>query len=88
MDDLFDRGHAQKVPEDQREGSPAWYLPDHPVVHPQKPDKVRVVFDCAAKFQNASLNQHIAQNSVTHPGLFLSPVALTLKLRESKDAKQ
>ena len=61
MDDLFDKGHAQKVPEDQREGSPAWYLPHHPVIHPQKPDKVRVVFDCAAKFQNVSLNQQILQ---------------------------
>ena len=61
MEDLFDKRHAQKVPEDHREGSPAWYLPHHPVVHPQKPDKVRVVYDCAAKFQNVSLNQRILQ---------------------------
>ena len=61
MEDLFERGHAQKVPDDQRDGSPAWYLPHHPVTHPQKPDKVRVVFDCASKFQNISLNQRILQ---------------------------
>ena len=30
----------------------------------------------------------IAQNSATHPGPFLSLVALNLKSRESKDAKQ
>ena len=65
MEDVFDKGHAQKVPEDQREGSPAWYLPHHPVIHQQKPDKVRVVFDCAAKFQNVSLNQ---QPSGKRPG--------------------
>ena len=63
MEDVFDKGHAQKVSEDQRGGSPAWYLPHHPVFHPQKPDKVRVVFDCTAKFQNVSLNQQIVQGS-------------------------
>ena len=31
---------------------------------------------------------NIAQNSATHPGPFLSLVALNLKSRESKDAKQ
>ena len=61
MEDLFERGHGQKVPDDQRDCSPAWYLPHRPVIHPQKPDKVRVVFDCASKFQNISLNQQILQ---------------------------
>ena len=27
---------------------PTWYLPHHAVANPPKPDKVRVVFDCAA----------------------------------------
>ena len=78
MEDLFDKGHAQKVPEDQREGSPAWYLPHHPVVHPQKPDKVRVVFDCAAKFQNVSLNQQILQG----PDLTNSLTGVLTRFRE------
>ena len=26
-----------------------WHLPHHPVFHPQKPGKVRVVFDTAEK---------------------------------------
>ena len=78
MDDLFDKGHVQKVLEDQLEGSPAWYLPHHPVIHPQKTDKVRVVFDCAANFQNVSLNQQILQgpdstNSLTGQDLEHSP---------------
>ena len=78
MEDLFDKGHEQKVPEDQREGSPAWYLPHHPVVHPQKPDKVRVVFDCAAKFQNVSLNQQILQG----PDLTNSLTGVLTRFRE------
>ena len=78
MDDLFDKGHAQKVPEGQREDSPSWYLPHHPVIHPQKPNKVRVVFDCAAKFQNVSLNQQILQG----PDLTNSLIGVLTRFRE------
>ncbi|VDN26459.1 unnamed protein product [Dibothriocephalus latus] len=38
-----------------------WYLPHHPVVNPRKPDKICVVFDCAAKCQGVSLNDHLYQ---------------------------
>ena len=77
MDDLFEKGHARKVPDDQRD-SPAWYLPHHSVIHPQKPGKVRVVFDCAAKFQNVSLNQQILQG----PDLTNSLTGVLTRFRE------
>ena len=38
-----------------------WYLSHHPVFHPDKPDKTRVVFDCAAKFREVSLNDKLLQ---------------------------
>ncbi|BHF85326.1 hypothetical protein SprV_1002848900 [Sparganum proliferum] len=38
-----------------------WYLPHHPVVNPRKPEKIRVVFDCAAKCQGVSLNDNLYQ---------------------------
>ncbi|BHF59483.1 Ribose-phosphate pyrophosphokinase 2 [Sparganum proliferum] len=38
-----------------------WYLPHHPVVNPRKPEKNRVVFDCAAKCQGVSLNDNLYQ---------------------------
>ena len=38
-----------------------WYLPHHPIFHPDKPDKTRVVFDCAAKFRKVSLNDKVLQ---------------------------
>ena len=34
----------------------AWYVPHHDVYHPHKPGKIRVVFDCSAKFVGLSLN--------------------------------
>ena len=50
MTDLLDKLYAKKVPENLRDrnNGKVWYFPHHSVVHPQKPEKVRVVFDCAA----------------------------------------
>jgi hypothetical protein len=38
-----------------------WYLPHHPVFNEKKPDKVRVVFDGAARFKGTSVNDHLLQ---------------------------
>ena len=50
--------YARKVPDHQvnRLGEATWFLPHHPVFHPKKPEKVRVVFNCAAKYRGVSLN--------------------------------
>ena len=63
MTDYIENGHAQKVPKEELEvkDRPVWYLPHHPVTHPLKPDKVRVVYDCAAKFGQTSLNHQLLQ---------------------------
>jgi hypothetical protein len=58
--DYIVKGYAEKVPTQSEQG-PVWYLPHHPVVHPQKPEKVRVVYDCAAKFKGTSLNDKLLQ---------------------------
>ena len=34
-------------------------LPHHPVMHPLKPDKVRVVYDCGATYEGTLLNQQL-----------------------------
>ena len=61
MDDLVSNGHARKVPRDRLDHpiGALWYLPHHPVLNPNKPDKIRVVFDCAAKHQGTSLNDQL-----------------------------
>ena len=63
MTDLLDKGYDKKVPEsfqDQNDGK-VWYLPHHSVVHMQKPDKVCMVFDCAATYRGTSLNAQVLQ---------------------------
>ena len=55
MDDLLRKNYAEKVTSEDLSLKDTWYLPHHPVFHPQKPDKVRVVFDCSAKYRGTSL---------------------------------
>ena len=57
MTDYIEKGHAEMIPEEELElnDRPVWYLPHHPVTHPLKPDKVRVVHDCAAKYGGTSI---------------------------------
>ena len=45
MNEYIEQGHAVRVPTDELRpvDRPLWYLPHHPVMHPLKPEKVRVV---------------------------------------------
>ena len=63
IDDLLEKGYARQVPEEEIEmcNGKLWYLPHHSVTHTKKPDKVRIVFDCAAKYKNVSLNEKVLQ---------------------------
>ena len=63
MNDYIEKGHAEMITEEElnTRNRPVWFLPDHPVTHPLKPDKVRVVYDCAAKLGQTSLNQQLLQ---------------------------
>jgi len=53
--DYTKKGHAERVHEEalNTRDKPVWYLPHNPVMHPLKPDKVRVVYDCAAEFAHS-----------------------------------
>ena len=60
----------------------AWYLPHHSVVHPQKPEKARMVFDWAAKFEGTSLNDQLMRG----PDLTNSLVCVLTRFREETTA--
>lgn len=62
MDKIICEGYAQQVPTEnlQQNDGRVWYLPHHGVFHPKK-NKLRVVFDCAAKFKGTSLNDQLLQ---------------------------
>ena len=72
IDGYVSSGYARLVPHEElevNEDTPVWYLPHHPVFHLQKPGKVRVVFDCAAKHKGSSLNDHLLQGPDMTNGL-------------------
>ena len=58
------KGYARKLTTEEASSKSAitWYLPHHPVINPNKPGKLRVVFDAAAKYQETSLNEHLLQD--------------------------
>ena len=79
MDNLLVKDYASKIT--REEVGPLgtrWYLPHHPVFHPQKPGKIRVVFDCSAKHGNSSLNDQLLQG----PDLTNSLIGVLTRFRE------
>jgi hypothetical protein len=60
LQDHLNKGYISKVTYVDQ-GVPRWFLPHHPVMNPNKPGKVRVVFDCAATFNGMSLNKMLLQ---------------------------
>ena len=64
MEEIITEGYAEPVgdgigkPEDDEQH---WFLPHHGVYHPQKPNKIRVVFDCSSECQGLSLNDILLQ---------------------------
>ena len=79
MENMLEEGYAEEVPEESlnREDGRVWYIPHHGVYHPHKPDKIRVVFDCAAKYGDISLNDVLLQG----PDLTSSLLGVLLRFR-------
>jgi hypothetical protein len=69
MSDYIDKGYAKPVNITDTNDR-VWYLPHHPVVNENKPGKVRVVFDCAAKYKGTSLNKELLQGPDLTNSLF------------------
>ena len=56
--DMLERGHAELATETPKPGA-VYYIPHHGVYHPKKRDKLRVVFDCSARYHGCSLNDYL-----------------------------
>ena len=83
MKNLFDKGHAEPVPpQDPTLLKPCWYLPHFGIYHPQKPDKIRVVFDSAAENGGISLNKLL----LSGPDLTNSLLGVLLRFRKYSTA--
>ena len=80
MKELINKRQAEKVPPEElcvKDGR-VWYIPHHGVYHPQKPEKIRVVFDASALFKGESLNRHLLQG----PDLTNNLVGLLCRFRK------
>ena len=84
MSKILCEGYAEQVPEEdlQRTDGRVLYIPHHAVYHPRKPNKISVVFDCAATYQGVSLNDTLLQG----PDLTNSLMGVLLRFRQEKIA--
>ncbi|XP_043246546.1 uncharacterized protein LOC122394053 [Amphibalanus amphitrite] len=80
MNDYITQGHASKVSGEQRTHGRTWYLPHHAVQNPNKPGKVRVVFDAAARCGGTSLND----NLITGPNNLNSLAGVLMRFRQGR----
>ena len=78
---MLENGYAEIVPKEERENK-AWYIPHFGVTHPEKPGKVRVVFDCAAKIGEVSLNDML----ISGPDILNLLLGVLLRFRTGKHA--
>jgi hypothetical protein len=86
MQTLLDEKYAERVSGSAllRTDGKTWYLPHHGVYNPNKPNKIRVVFDCSAKCRGISLNNKLLQG----PDLTNPLIGVLLKFRQEAVAIQ
>ena len=58
MAGVIEGGEAERAEDSPQDGN-VWYIPHQGVYHPRKPEKIRVVFDCSAKYEGTALNDHL-----------------------------
>ena len=83
MKKVFNEGYVKKVADSEKEDANVWYIPHHAVYHPQK-EKIRVVFDCGARFQGRCLNDELLQG----PDLANLIIGVLIRFRKEEVAVQ
>ena len=79
--DMIVKGYARKADNNGKSGI-TWYIPHHGVAYPEKPGKIRVVFDCSVKHKGTSLNNQL----ILGPDLTNQLVGVLTRLREEQVA--
>ena len=79
MNNYIEKGFARKMTSVEAKNTSAktWYLPHFGVINPNKPGKVRIVFDAAASYKETSLND----NLVTGPDLLNNLLGVLQRFR-------
>ena len=80
--EYLSKGYACKEDDNENQTNVKWYLRHHPVFHAHKPDEVRIVFDCAARFRSKSLNDELLQG----PDFMNSFVVVLMQFRKERVA--
>ncbi|CAG9113265.1 unnamed protein product [Plutella xylostella] len=77
---LFEDGYARELSEDELAADQVWYFPHFGVQNPNKPGKLRLVFDAAGKVKGTCLNDYL----LTGPDLYNSLLGIMYRFRENK----
>ena len=77
-DNLFN-GHAVKVSSTPLQ-APVWFLPYHPVRHPRKPEKIRLVYNAATRYNGVAINDVLLKG----PDLTTQLLAVMLRFCERR----
>ena len=81
MSMLINKGYAQLCTiKSNSTNWKGWFVPHHGTYHPNKPDKIRVVFDCSARFKEVALNTELLQG----PDLANLQIGVFLRFREEE----
>ena len=81
MNEYIALGHAKELTDSEEANEPigkTWWLPHHAVINPNKPGKVRVVFDTVAKSHGVSLNEALLKGL----DLLTSLVGVIIRFRQ------
>ena len=77
----LDKGYVREVPKAELQttrNANQWYLPHHPVINPNKPDKVRRVCNAASKYMGTSLNDEL----LTGPDILNNLLGILIRFRQ------